>query len=265
MAPPIIILGMHRSGTSLFSQWLSLSGLNLGDDLYGASEFNPYGYYEDCDFIHLHKALLESHQSCVSGHELPLQIGEFSEAELEFAKSVLKKKGGNRVWGWKEPRTCLFLPLYRQLIPKAKYVIVVRNYESIIASLVNRERFKQSRLLGLFARFGAERILRNWYRWRFNDYYAKIVNYYFSCLVSHCHQVQKDSIVINLDELVTNSDVEKKRISGFLPDLDFVDFEKVYDGSVMSLSKGSSFINKKTRSSLEENFRALIELSKKNG
>jgi len=45
----------------------------------------------------------------------------------------------NEEWGWKEPRTCLFMDEYNQLIPSAFYMIVVRDFNSTVSSLINRE------------------------------------------------------------------------------------------------------------------------------
>jgi len=47
----LIIAGMHRSGTSLISQWLNRCGLNLGENMIGASSGNVEGHFEDIDFI----------------------------------------------------------------------------------------------------------------------------------------------------------------------------------------------------------------------
>ena len=56
----VIILGMHRSGTSVTANWLNLCGLNLGDELYGASKFNKNGYYEDIEFLELHMKIFSN-------------------------------------------------------------------------------------------------------------------------------------------------------------------------------------------------------------
>ncbi|WP_290525583.1 sulfotransferase [Alcanivorax sp.] len=265
MKPPVIILGMHRSGTSLFSQWLSSSGLHLGDRLYGASSFNPYGYFEDCDFIELHKALLKSIGGCDSGHEKPLGSRSLFNSDLEKVSALLKHKGGDFMWGWKEPRTCLLLPVYREQCPEARYVVVVRRYESIIASLVKRERVNQCRFISFFRRLGAEDLVIKYYQWRFNNYYAEIVDYYFSCLLSHCEKVEENAIVVNLDNLLVSPHAVKRCLMVFLPELDFVDFEDVYDGSVMSSPTDIHFISGKVRAALDDKYQALIRLSVSHG
>jgi hypothetical protein len=54
----IIILGMHRSGTSMVAGLLAKMGINMGDDLLGRSPSNPFGHFEDWDFVNLNDSIL---------------------------------------------------------------------------------------------------------------------------------------------------------------------------------------------------------------
>ena len=60
----LVILGMHRSGTSLIARALANAGLAVGepDDLLVDQEDNPHGFYERRDVVALDDALLE-HQN----------------------------------------------------------------------------------------------------------------------------------------------------------------------------------------------------------
>ena len=51
----LIIVGMHRSGTSLITQWLYRCGLSIGNKLAPADIGNVEGYFEDSDFLKLHE------------------------------------------------------------------------------------------------------------------------------------------------------------------------------------------------------------------
>ncbi|MCK4816954.1 hypothetical protein KA005_14390, partial [bacterium] len=55
---PIIILGMHRSGTSIVANMLHRIGISMGEDLLKSDKFNPNGYYEDADFLGINKGIL---------------------------------------------------------------------------------------------------------------------------------------------------------------------------------------------------------------
>jgi hypothetical protein len=47
----IVVLGMHRSGTSALTRGLSTLGVGLGDTLHPAGSDNPTGFWEDRDII----------------------------------------------------------------------------------------------------------------------------------------------------------------------------------------------------------------------
>jgi hypothetical protein len=135
----LIIAGMHRSGTSLISQWLSKCGLNIGEQLEGPQPSNVEGHFEDVDFKRFHEDILISNGLPDTG------LTEETVAELTgYQKEKLRHLIGfkNRLhteWGWKEPRTCLFLSVYQQVIPRAFYLVIIRDYECVISSLIQRE------------------------------------------------------------------------------------------------------------------------------
>lgn len=135
---PLVIIGMHRSGTSLITQWLYRCGLYIGDELMVANGGNEQGYFEDMDFVRLHENLLR-------GEDLPdtgLTDKSLPELSSEKRRSILRlledKDSSHAQWGWKDPRTCLFLPVYRQLIPNAKYLLIYRDYRFCVSSLIRR-------------------------------------------------------------------------------------------------------------------------------
>ena len=55
MNKTIIVLCMHRSGSSVVAGILSFLGVNMGEDLLPPTEHNPKGYYENPAFTYLNK------------------------------------------------------------------------------------------------------------------------------------------------------------------------------------------------------------------
>ena len=57
----VIILGMHRSGTSLTTNILSKAGFHAGaeEEILEGSQWNPDGYYERLSIIKLNSLILE--------------------------------------------------------------------------------------------------------------------------------------------------------------------------------------------------------------
>lgn len=55
---PVVITGMHRSGTSLVASYLASMGVELGHRMLTADVNNPHGYFEDGDFRELQGKIL---------------------------------------------------------------------------------------------------------------------------------------------------------------------------------------------------------------
>lgn len=134
----LIIAGMHRSGTSLVTQWLYRCGLHVGNELLGEGIGNADGHYEDLEFYELHRNALLSQDLTDDGFtEKP--VLELTNEQKVIANSIISEKDSNYgSWGWKDPRTCLFLQDYNKLIPKAKYLVVFRDFHSTVSSLISR-------------------------------------------------------------------------------------------------------------------------------
>lgn len=134
----LVIVGMHRSMTSLVTQWLHQCGLHVGDDLYGAGIGNVKGHYEDKDFIALHDYLLkinDSHWRNTSPTDFV-----YDDYSIEKSKMLIKLKDSlHGQWGWKDPRTCLFLDHWEGLLPTARYIVVYRPFQEVVDSLLRRE------------------------------------------------------------------------------------------------------------------------------
>ncbi len=143
---PVIVLGMHRSGTSAVAGVLHKLGVEMGTDLMlGDSEANPAGYYEDRPVMKLNEDIL----TCWGGSwdRVP------TAAYLSLARLPDKLAFGvrdyldNRTlcvdrWGWKDPRTVLTLSVWLPLLNNPKIVIVQRNSASVLRSLDLREKKK---------------------------------------------------------------------------------------------------------------------------
>jgi hypothetical protein len=130
---------MHRSGTSITTKWLQECGLNVGDDLLGPQLSNKSGHYEDMDFYGYHEKVFKENGMPFGGFD-NFEQTKLNESQLEELKNILQKKSeNNEQWSWKDPRTCLFIDSYLKLVPEAKVLIISRNYNEIIQSLIYRE------------------------------------------------------------------------------------------------------------------------------
>ena len=140
LGSPLIIAGMHRSGTSMAAQALHRAGLHLGEHLLPASRHNAEGYFEDVEIIALHEKIFAINGT--TWHEYgsrmtsPLTIPAAIHAD---ARQLLSRKAlGRTCWGWKDPRTTIFLDFWFDLLPDARFLFVFREPAEVLWSLVRR-------------------------------------------------------------------------------------------------------------------------------
>jgi hypothetical protein len=136
--PALVIGGMHRSTTSLAASILADAGLQLGDDLVAADSGNPHGHFEDVEFHLLLRRILAAHGLSEEGFTSADRIDVPAPARDEAAALVARRRGAGRPWGWKDPRTVLFLDFWAGLVPEARWLFVVRPPCEVVDSLYRR-------------------------------------------------------------------------------------------------------------------------------
>ncbi len=123
---------------------LSCCGVWLG----GAEELlppdaddNPAGYWENQRFVEINDDLL-AHFGGTWMAPPSLPKGWAQRADLEpfraKARALIAQFDGRPLWGWKDPRTCLTLEFWQDLIPNLAFVVCVREPGSIAHSLAVR-------------------------------------------------------------------------------------------------------------------------------
>jgi len=148
---PIIITGMHRSGTSLLSKILMNRGIFMGSKL----DTNN----ESIFFQRINKWIL----SCIgSSWDNPRTLKDLESEDIDvitnrlnkvlnsrFSKSLflgkkdlLYNKSLNEMdvtWGWKDPVNTFTLFIWKQIFPNSKIININRHPLDVSASLINRE------------------------------------------------------------------------------------------------------------------------------
>ena len=104
----LIITGMHRSGTSLTTSLLQSAGVHIGDRLMDGGTGNTKGHFEDWDFVDLHRQALTDRGINREGWTTRKNFC-FTGKYLQQAESLIAAKNHRAVWGWKDPRSTLFL------------------------------------------------------------------------------------------------------------------------------------------------------------
>ena len=138
MSNQLIVAGFHRSGTSLVCQLLRRAGLFLGYDLLGSAFSNPYGHFEDVEIFNLHQRILADNGQTwlVSEPFLPVITG----SHWQNMKRIIQRRNAEHdFWGFKDPRVCLFMMVWKHLLPKAKALLVYRHFSDSTYSLARRQ------------------------------------------------------------------------------------------------------------------------------
>lgn len=152
MKPPIIIIGMHRSGTKLISWILSQLGVFMGRDL----DPNDESYH----FIRLNDWILNQYGGSWSNPPSLSALRRISTRRDRIVRRLkaatsrahmiryfgpcryyqFRQKRFFSLWGWKDPRNTFTAWLWDEVFPEASYMHIVRCGVDAAQSLVMRER-----------------------------------------------------------------------------------------------------------------------------
>ena len=149
---PVIVTGMHCSGTTILRRILQGCGLFMGVERNQQEEATFFrrinrsvlelaGAYWDAP---------EVFAAALGSPDRRRELGRLIERRVHSVRSAgywgfvryLRVRFGASSpgpWGWKDPRNCLTLPLWLSVFPAAKVIHLVRNGADVAESLRGRE------------------------------------------------------------------------------------------------------------------------------
>jgi len=223
----VIIAGFHRSGTSLTAQLLHHAGLFLGEEFLGANSSNPHGHFEDTEIVRFHDQLLADNgfNWQVSSPFLPV-VTPYYWKKLE--SMIERRQLEHSLWGFKDPRVCLFLMVWKYLLPNAKVLIIYRHYTDSFYSLARRH----SRQL-LEDKKGSERI-RRVHRafWEVPDLALRMWLVHNKALLAFARTYPNDTLVISQKMLIQEFPLIKLLNNCWETSLIDVPVAEVFDSSM---------------------------------
>ena len=153
----LLVLGMHRSGTSAVTGALRLAGVDLGTDLMSPAPDNPKGFWEHAGVVAIHDRLLHAlGRGWNDPRPLPqgwLEGAAAAEASAALEALLRAEFGGSPLWAVKDPRMCRLLPLWWPVLARMGVrpaaLFVLRHPQEVAASLAARNQWPDalSRLL----------------------------------------------------------------------------------------------------------------------
>lgn len=153
---PVMVVGMHRSGTSFLTGSLQQAGLELGKH----SAWNPHnlkGNRENLEIVAFHDALLTA-RGCAWDNP-PIEPIKWTPDEEYQAKQLIADYKGVARWGFKDPRSLLVVDGWLELIPDLKFVGIFRHPTAVAQSLEARGGMPLEQALKLWKAYN-EQLLR---------------------------------------------------------------------------------------------------------
>ncbi|MEP5766283.1 MAG: hypothetical protein ABJ308_16915 [Halieaceae bacterium] len=160
----LLVLGMHRSGTSLLSGLIAQAGVDLGRDIMAAAEDNPRGFWENQRIVSLHEKILGNcGQSWSSYQALPQNWQSLPDMDVlrqELRQIIEQEFGDSPLISIKDPRLCRLLPLWRELATELgialRIVTIVRPAAEVTASLQQRDGMATDHGMALWLRYNLD-------------------------------------------------------------------------------------------------------------
>lgn len=167
----VIILGMHRSGTSAVAGVLDHLGISFGSSLMPPAVDNEKGYFENIDVYRIHEAVLAALGSTWDS-VFPLPTEWWRSAELTPCKEqlrqfIVQEFSDRAVFAVKDPRLSRLLPMWRDILDdlgiRCRFILPIRHPVEVALSLAKRNGFslEKGALIWADHNLEAERLTRH--------------------------------------------------------------------------------------------------------
>jgi hypothetical protein len=148
-ASPIVVIGMHRSGTRLLVDVLDKLGVFMGADRQGDGESVAFMMINEWLF-HQCGAFWSEPMSVHFSLSEPEVVEELAASTRRALGAQLDRYAGTSGWhleeraeklpvfGWKDPRNTFTLPVWKRVFPNLRAIHIVRHGVDVAASLARR-------------------------------------------------------------------------------------------------------------------------------
>jgi hypothetical protein len=157
----IVVLGMHRSGTSVLTGVLGLLGASLPKKLMPANGTNPKGFFEPKDIVELHDEMLSALGSSWADYRRlePARFNSTAAAPFKarLVAALRAEYDNATMFVVKDPRICRFFPLWSDTAnifgAETRALLVIRNPLEVAWSLAQRDGLPHGYGLKLWLRY----------------------------------------------------------------------------------------------------------------
>jgi len=202
----VLILGMHRSGTSAITGIMQKLGYDLGGELLPNAEDNSKGFFENVRVKEYNDIVLDKNKSRYDDtrHDVTIKF-ENVKTYVKKATAIINEdfRSENKI-AIKDPSLCLTFPIWQKALNllgfKQKVIIIYRNPLEVAQSLEKRNGYDLEKSLHLWSKY---------------FFYSE--NYSREC----------DRMFISFDMLINNMPESLNKICNFL-EITKIDDQKIH-------------------------------------
>lgn len=229
----VIIGGMHRSGTQMLTQIIAAHKIPMWQ-IYS-------GHSEDKEFMDFHREILERE---LGHHWMTPKTVAFTEQDNDKAAILLKSRENLPIWGWKDPRTTLFLGEWDELISDELIAFFIwRKCADVVASCMRRakQKFTLSKAWNKVDDSIRNRLYRVktslFHRIRFTQLWIL----YNEQIIKFLKSTERESVLFNMYDVATTPELVTNYLQRFLERDDLtanknvVSFEKISKPAMESI------------------------------
>lgn len=194
-----LVLGYHKSGTTLVSQMLHRSGINMVEHESSASyaQGNQYELEQARD---INNALLDCAGMLSFEISPDTRLRESPELDAEIVQLIQRRSAAHRDWGMKDPRLLLTYDVWRRHLPPHRIIFIYRDYRHVLSHYKARGKVSMNGSLKADSDFW--RVLQTWQA--YNERFIQDVR-----------STNQNHVILNYHALMTEA-VEMDRLSEFV-------------------------------------------------
>jgi hypothetical protein len=186
-----IVLGMHKSGTTLVSEILHKSGIPMIADQDGDPSYDTGNKYERVSTADLNKDILNCWDIESFNVTRPAKLRMSHEQQKRMIEIIGECQLRGNDWGFKDPRMCLTYELWEPHLPEHKIIAVFRRSSQVWLHYRSFRNF-----------FRARKVLEAW-------------KTYNSRIIDILRTTQRDYLVLNYERLMSEEE-EFERLKRFV-------------------------------------------------
>ena len=272
---PVIISGMHRSGTSMVTNILHKLGLTIGEKL----DSNHESIFFQRINIWMMSLLASSWDSPKNFNKLDLEVKKNIMIQLNellnsrtnslyFGWSSIIKKGSfskiSRPWGWKDPRNTFTSSIWKEVFPDLKTIYIIRHPIDTAESLFQRQKIEKSKDIKRDKKYlDLVKSLMSITHTSYNS--SMLLNSYEDCfnlIELYYNQILDNrddkSLIIKFEDIISNPEMEIQNMLNYC-NLSFKQEDMINVIKNINPSRSYSYRNNSGLLEFENTFRGLIE------